>query len=139
MTLAGLLERAVRRHPRADAVVDGTTRLSYADLDRRTAALARGLSRLGVGRGDRVLLALKNRLEHVLAYWALQRLGGVPVPVNFRLTAADLAYLFEDSQARVAALEAATAPAVLDAARGRDLRLIFAGPHAPPACLPFEE
>jgi len=138
VTLAGLLERAVLRHPHADAVVDGTTRLSYADLDHRTAALAGGLSRLGVGTGDRVLLALKNRLEHVLAYWALQRLGGVPVPVNFRLTSGDLGYLFEDSEVRVAVFEAATAPAVLEAVRNRDLRLIFAGPDAPPACLTFE-
>ncbi|HEY7365855.1 MAG TPA: AMP-binding protein [Methylomirabilota bacterium] len=135
MTLAGLLERAVLRQPHADAVVDGMTRLSYADLDRRTAALARGLSRLGVGLGDRVLLALRNRVEHVLAYWALQRLGGVAVPVNFRLTSEELAYLVEDSGARLALFEAATAPAVLEAARGRALRLVFVDPDVPPACL----
>ncbi len=137
MTVAGLLERAVRRHPYADAVVDKTGRLSYADLDRQTAILARGLHLLGVGRGDRVLLALKNRLEHVITYWALQRLGGVAVPVNFRLTAGELAYLLEDSGARVVLVEHATAPAVLEAARGRDLRLIFVGPDAPPGCLTF--
>jgi 2-furoate---CoA ligase len=138
VTLAGLLERAVLRQPHADAVVDGPTRLSYADLDGRTAALARGLRRLGVGPGDRVLLVLRNRAEHVLAYWALQRLGGVPVPVNFRLTAEDLAYLLEDSGARLAVCEAATAPAVLNAARGRDVRVVFVGSDAPSACLPFE-
>ncbi len=138
MTLAGLLERAILRHPHGDAVVDGPTRLSYADLGGRTAALARGLSRLGVGPGDRVLLVLRNRAEHVLAYWALQRLGGVPVPVNVRLTSGDLAYLVEDSGACLAVCESATAPAVLDAARGRDVRLIFVGSDAPPTCLPFE-
>ena len=73
MTLAGLLERATLRRPRAEAVVDGATRLTYAELDARTAALSRRLGGLGVGRGDRVLLVLKNRVEHVLAYWALQR------------------------------------------------------------------
>jgi 2-furoate---CoA ligase len=137
--MAALLERAARRHPHADAVVDGPDRLSYADLDRQTAALARGLHHLGVGRGDRVLLALKNRREHVLTYWALQRLGGVPTPVNFRLTAAELAYLLDDSGARVALFEGATAEAVLEAARGRDLSLIFVGRDAPPGCVPFSE
>ncbi|HKB23682.1 MAG TPA: AMP-binding protein, partial [Methylomirabilota bacterium] len=78
MTLAGLLERAALRRPGAEAVVDGDQRLTYAALAERCAAVARGLARLGVGKGDRVLIALKNRLEHVVVYWALQTLGGVP-------------------------------------------------------------
>ena len=139
MTLASLLERAVLRHPGADAVVDGDTRLSYAELGDGTAALARGLSRLGLGRGDRVLLVLKNRLEHVLAYWALQRLGGVPVPVNFRSTSGDLAYLLDDSQARVALFEAATAPSVREAARGLDVRLIAVDSQAAAGELTFAQ
>jgi 2-furoate---CoA ligase len=139
VTVAGLLERAVRRHPHADAVIDGAVRLSYADLDRQTGILARGLHQLGVGRGDRVVLALKNRREHVITYWALQQLGGVAVPVNFRLAAGELAYLLEDSGARVALFERATARAVLEAAHGRDLRLVFVGSDAPQGCLTFAE
>src|SRR5439155_18031040 len=76
VTLAGLLERAALRRPRAEAVTDGATRLTYAELDERSAALGQGFSDLGVGRGDRVLIVLKNRVEHVLTYWALQRIGG---------------------------------------------------------------
>ena len=70
MTLAALLERAALRRPHADAVVDGERRLTYAELAARARALAEGFRRLGVARGDRVLLVLRNRLEHVLAYWA---------------------------------------------------------------------
>ncbi len=78
MTLAQLLERAARRRPSADAVVDGARRLSYEDLAGQVARLARGFARLGVTRGDRVMIALRNRLEHVLAYWALQMIGACP-------------------------------------------------------------
>ena len=91
MTLAALLERAAHRRPHADAVVDGDRRLTYAELAARARALAEGFRRLGVNRGDRVLLVLRNRLEHVLAYWALQTLGGVPTPANFRLAPGELA------------------------------------------------
>ena len=72
MTLARLLERAALRWPQADAVVDGAARLDWAALARRAHAVGAGLTRLGVGRGERVLIVLRNRLEHVLTYWALQ-------------------------------------------------------------------
>ena len=81
MTLAGLLDRAALRRPDADGVVDGARRL-------------------GVGSGARVLLALKNRLEHVLTYWALQGPGDVPTPVNFRFASSGkiLRRLLQDGQ-----------------------------------------
>ena len=106
MTLAQLLERAARRRPSADAVVDGARRMSYEDLAGQAARLGRGFARLGVARGDRVLIALRNRLEHVLAYWALQMIGGVPAPANFRLAAGEMRYILEDCGAVVVLLEA---------------------------------
>ena len=131
MTLGELLERATLRRPDAEAVVDGPARLTYGELAERTAALALGFAGQGVSRGDRVLIALKNRLEHVLAYWALQRLGAVPTPVNFRMAANELAYVLGDCGARLALLEESTRATVLEAARGRDVRLIFVGPTFP--------
>jgi 2-furoate---CoA ligase len=87
-----------------------------------------------------VLLALRNRLEHVLAYWALQLVGGVPAPVNFRLAAAELGYVLQDSGARVVLLEPDTAPAGLAAAEGHDVRLVWVGaPEGrPPGAVAFE-
>src|SRR5207247_7792598 len=83
--------------------------------------------------------ALKNRLEHVVAYWALQKLGGVPTPVNFRFAPAELGYVLEDSGAKVALFEEATAPAVTEAARGRSARLVYIGAKPPERTLAFEE
>ena len=131
MTLAALLARAALRRPDADAVVDGSRRLTYAELDRHATAAAQGFASLGVARGDRVLLVLRNRLEHVVAYWALQKLGGVAVPVNFRLAANELRYVLEDSGARLALFEDSTSGPMLDASSGTATRLVFVGKRPP--------
>jgi len=139
VTLARLLDRAALRYPEAPAVVDGACRLTYAQLASRSAALGRGFADAGVAKGDRVLIALKNGVEHVLAYWALQRIGGVPTPVNFRLTARDLRYVLEDCGARVALFEPATAAAMLEAAEGWQGRLVSVGDEAPSGAIPFAD
>jgi len=131
VTLGALLARAALRRPDAEAVVDGQRRLTYGELDARAAAAARGFGRLGVARGDRVLLALRNRLEHVVAYWALQKLGGVAVPVNFRLAANELRYLLGDSGAKVALYEESTSGPMLEAARDTPTCLVFVGDTSP--------
>jgi 2-furoate---CoA ligase len=140
VTLARLLELAAWRWPAAEAVVDGGRRLTYAELHARATAVGLAFRGLGVAPGDRVLLALRNRLEHVLAYWALQLVGGVPTPVNVRLAAAEMRYVRQDSGARVALLEPETAPAVLAATEGDDVRLVWVGTTGarPPDAVAFE-
>ena len=131
MTLGALLARAALRRPDAEAVVDGRRRLTYAELDARAAEAARGFARLDVARGDRVLLVVRNRLEHVIAYWALQKLGAVAVPVNFRLAANELRYVLEDSAAKLALFEESTAGPTLEAAAATATRLVFVGDGTP--------
>jgi 2-furoate---CoA ligase len=138
VTLARLLALAALRWPDAEAVVDGGRRLTYAELYARAAGLGVAFRRLGVDRGDRVLIALRNRLEHVLAYWALQTIAAVPTPVNFRLSVAEMQYVAADSDPRVVLFEPETAAAVLPAVEGRDVRLVFAGSApAPAGSVPF--
>jgi len=139
VTLAQALERARLRHPGAEAVVEGGTRLTYAELLARADAVAGGFAGLGVGRGDRVLLALRNRLEHVVAFWALERLGAVAVPVNPRLAPAEVAYVLGDAGARVVLAEEAAAPAVVPAVGDRGARLVWVGGgEAPPGAARFD-
>jgi 2-furoate---CoA ligase len=139
VTLARLLELAALRHPGAPAVVDGARRLTYGELQARARTLGVAFQELGVLKGDRVLIALRNRLEHVLAYWALQGIGGVPTPVNFRLAAGEVRYLLGDSGARVALCETATAAALAEAAAGSAVSIVAVGDGAPAGALPFDE
>mgnify|MGYP001809786265 CR=1 FL=1 len=67
------------RYAARTALVDGTVRLSYADLDARIDRLAAGFHALGLVAGDRVLVQLPNSAGFVAACFALFRLGVVPV------------------------------------------------------------
>ncbi|GAA3181335.1 hypothetical protein GCM10020255_075480 [Rhodococcus baikonurensis] len=83
-TLAGFVTAAAARYPDNEAVVGsdaaGTqTRLTYSELDRRSSAVAGGLSGLGVRPGDRVLLQLPNIVEYVEALFGVLKLGALPV------------------------------------------------------------
>ncbi len=71
-----------QRHPRKLALVDQTTALTYADLQRRVCAVACALARLGIRKGSRVILAVGNRCEHMEALLAVATLGGIPTPID---------------------------------------------------------
>jgi fatty-acyl-CoA synthase len=90
---------------------------TWGELDRRVAALADALSRRGVRFADRVMILMLNRTEFVETFLAANLLGAIAVPVNFRLTPPEIAFLVEDCEARVVVTEpvlAAVATAVRD-------------------------
>ena len=67
------------------AIIDGDNRITYAEFDRRTDQLARGLRELGVRHGDRVAALLVNSAAFLETMFATAKLGAVFVPINFRL------------------------------------------------------
>ncbi|AGB20545.1 acyl-CoA synthetase (AMP-forming)/AMP-acid ligase II [Mycobacterium sp. JS623] len=90
---------------------------TWGELDRRVTALAAALSRRGVRFGDRVLILMLNRTEFVESFLAANKLGAIAVPVNFRMTPPEIAFLVSDCQARVVVTEtvlAGVATAVRD-------------------------
>ena len=78
-TLHGRLAEVAAAQPERIAVVCGERRWSYAELDRRVRGTAAGLARLGIARGDRVVLQLPNVAEFHVACFALFRIGALPV------------------------------------------------------------
>jgi acyl-CoA synthetase (AMP-forming)/AMP-acid ligase II len=93
------LARAARNTPDRIAFrFEGTAR-TFADTDNRVTRLARALANRGVGRGGRVAVFMRNRLEVVESYLAACRLGAIAVPINFRLVPDEVAYILDDSGA----------------------------------------
>jgi fatty-acyl-CoA synthase len=75
--------------------------VTWAELRDRVAALAGALIRRGVGFGDRVMVLMLNRTEFVESLLAANMIGAIAVPINFRLTPSEVAFLVEDCEARV--------------------------------------
>src|SRR5262245_41992576 len=91
-----LLRTSGARLPAKDAVVQGTSRLTYAELARQVAGLAEGLRRAGVSRRDRVGFYLDHSIPQVLSLFAISRTGGVFVPINTLLVPAQVAHIVSD-------------------------------------------
>ncbi|WP_045879026.1 class I adenylate-forming enzyme family protein [Pseudofrankia sp. DC12] len=90
MTAAALLrERAAQYGPRVLLVTDDDV-LTYAEADRRSRELARGLLALGVGRGTHVGLLFPNGSDFVVGWLAAARAGAVTVPLSTFSTSAEL-------------------------------------------------
>ncbi|RZU53362.1 amino acid adenylation domain-containing protein [Krasilnikovia cinnamomea] len=104
---------AVRRDPERTAVRDTAGALSFAALDRRTAALAEALRGYGIGRGDRVGVCLPRGTDLLVAMLAVWRAGAAYVPLDPAYPADRLAFMADD--ARLGALVTASRPAWLSA------------------------
>ncbi|MGD2126116.1 MAG: AMP-binding protein [Desulfobacteraceae bacterium] len=79
LTFGDILDRAADIHPEKEAFVDRKTRLTYGEAREKTDKLAIGLMDLGIQPLDRVLVQLPNWNEFVFAYFALQKIGAIPV------------------------------------------------------------
>ncbi len=95
------LERRADIHPDKPALVDGERVVTYLALRDRVAAVAAGLRARGVVRGDRVGILSMNRAEYVEALFAAARLGAIAVPLNWRLSAPEVAFQLGDSGPKV--------------------------------------
>jgi long-chain acyl-CoA synthetase len=90
-----------RSAPERVAFVAGTRHVTYGELDDRTNRLAFALRARGVGAGDRIAIMLPNDVAFFEVWAAAAKLEAAVVLVNFHLKADELAYILDDSQARV--------------------------------------
>ncbi|MFJ6549373.1 long-chain-fatty-acid--CoA ligase [Microbacterium sp. NPDC091676] len=101
-TLPQMLAASVRRYARRPALEFFGAVTSYRELGEQIDRAAEGLRHLGVTKGDRVALVLPNCPQHVVAFYAVLRLGAIVVEHNPLYTARELRHQFEDHGARVA-------------------------------------
>lgn len=103
---------SVERDPGALAIVDGDTRLTYAEWYRRISAALAGLDALGLRPGDHLVTLLQNRWEAATLHWACQFAGVVMTPLNWRAKADELDYSLGDCDAPALVYEAVSAECV---------------------------
>lgn len=99
---------AQRAESSGDAVflVDGDRTAAFTELLHSADRVAAGLAARGIGAGDRVAIALNNRLEWAQAFFATARLGAVLVTLNVRYRETELLFMLEDSGAALLISEA---------------------------------
>jgi fatty-acyl-CoA synthase len=93
--------RARRLYGDREGVVDGALRLSYADFFDRCDQWSAALQRMGIAKGDRVAYIAPNTHSQLESFYAVPQIGGVVVPINYRLNADELAYIIDHSGARI--------------------------------------
>ena len=119
MLFHDLITRGLTASKTGDALRLGTKVLTYAALQARVEAAARGLHRGGVRRGDRVAVWLPKSFEAVVALFAIARMGAVFVPVNPVLKPGQVVHILDDSGAACLVTSADRLAALPDDARSK--------------------
>ncbi|NMO03712.1 long-chain fatty acid--CoA ligase [Gordonia sp. TBRC 11910] len=123
MNLATLVRHWGKTRPNQEAIVYGDRSITWSQLDASSDAVARGLAARGVGRGDRVSILGLNRPELVDVILGTVKLGALCVPLNFRLTATELAPMIVDAAPRVVVVENDFSPLLEKAATEIDFEV----------------
>jgi long-chain acyl-CoA synthetase len=99
--VADILRVHSAAQPEKTALVLGDRRMTWAELQQRAGQVAQGLLAEGVGNQDRVAFLDKNGIEHFEVFYGAALLNAVCVDVNWRLAPPEVAYIVNDTQARV--------------------------------------
>ncbi len=118
MTLDDTFHRHAERQPNKAAVRTAERSISYAELDASVTCLAGHFLDRGLRPGDRLAVHWTNCIEAVQLLLAAFRAGLVAVPINLRLKALEIAYMFEHSAARICFSEPGLATIAEEARRG---------------------
>ncbi|MFC1985719.1 class I adenylate-forming enzyme family protein [Chloroflexota bacterium] len=105
MSLKLMLEETVAHHGEKAAIISGERRLSYAELDEASNKVANALIKMGVNKGDRVVMLLSNSPEFVITYFGIVKTGAVAVPLDTNYKIDELTSLFDDCLPKVLVTE----------------------------------
>jgi fatty-acyl-CoA synthase len=98
LTISDLLERDAMVFPTKEAVVVGTRRYSYFDLNEEANRMAAGILKLGVKRDDKVGIWMHNLYEWVVAWFAVAKIGAVVVPMDTWYKPSEAEYILGHSE-----------------------------------------
>ncbi len=101
MILPDTLRKALKLFPRKQAIVCGEGRWTYQEFWHRINRLSHGLKHFGIGKDDRVAILHPNCHAFLEAYYAIPLIGAISVPINYRLSPREIAFILKDSDSKV--------------------------------------
>ena len=129
--LASNLTTTAAAHPEQDALRVSGQGVTYAQLHGMAARVAGALRASGIEPGDRVAVILPNVPAFPVVYWGILLAGGIVVPMNPLLKAAEINFFFRDSGARLAFVWPDFVPEATTGAEGAGTRIVECGAMSP--------
>lgn len=99
VTLGYLLRRNANKFPDKEAIIYGEKRISYRELNCRTNKRANAIIRLGIKKGDHIATLFPNCNEGIETFYALFKIGAIPIPINIRLSIQEMIDIINHSDA----------------------------------------
>ena len=99
LDFASVWEMVSNLVPENDALICGEDIVSWKEYDDRASKIASALSEAGLGANSKAGLYLNNSNEYLIAQYAIFKVGGIPINVNYRYVEEELIYLLENSDA----------------------------------------
>lgn len=105
MNWSMILKRNAEKYPDKECLVGIGKRYTYKQLDERVGSLAQGLLDMGLGKGDVIAIILYNCLEYIEMTFAINKIGAIWLPLNFRLVPTEFSYILNHSEAKAVITE----------------------------------
>jgi acyl-CoA synthetase (AMP-forming)/AMP-acid ligase II len=101
MILTETLTKALKLFPQKEAIVCGEKRWNYQDFCNRINRLSHCLKGFGIKKDDKVAILHPNCHTFLEAYYAIPQIGAISVPINYRLSPREIAFILQDSESKI--------------------------------------
>src|SRR4030042_4264981 len=101
MVLTDPLMKALKFFPQKEAIVCGGEKWTYQVFYDRVNRLSHCLKDLGVGKNDKVAILHPNCHYFLEAYYGITQIGAISVPINYRLSSGEIAFILQDSESKI--------------------------------------
>lgn len=105
VTLGNIIRRVAQRYPYHEAIIFEGERYRYREFNERINMMANGLLKIGIKKGDVIVVFSRNCNEYLETYYACAKIGAVINTVNWRLAPGEVEYMVNQSEARLLVVE----------------------------------
>ncbi|WML38370.1 long-chain fatty acid--CoA ligase [Neobacillus sp. OS1-2] len=125
MNIGSLLSQSARKFPELLAIECEGRSYTYRGFNEEVNKLAHGLLQRGVNKGDKLAIMMKNSDHFVFTFFAAAKIGAVAVPVNFRLTATEVQYILDQSDAAIVVCDKEFEQIIVEAKKDTAVRMVI--------------
>lgn len=125
MNLGSLLSQSARKFPELLAIECEGRSYTYRGFNEEVNRLAHGLLQQGVNKGDKLAIMMKNSDHFVFTFFAAAKIGAIAVPVNFRLTATEVQYILDQSDAAFVVCDKEFEQIIAEAKKDTAVRMVI--------------